>query len=75
MESLARSIERFVDGFANSSATFDVPVRDKESVARPSYLLKEDNYLDAVINNTVTKASLRYVADKYYSTSVDETLV
>lgn len=74
MESLARSIERFVDGFANSSASFDVPVRDSEPVARPSYLLKEDNYLDAVINNTVTKASLRYVADKYYSTSVDETL-
>lgn len=74
MESLARSIERFVDGFANSSAAFDVPVRDSEPVARPSYLLKEDNYLDAVINNTVTKASLRYVADKYYSTSVDETL-
>lgn len=74
MESLARSIERFVDGFANSSATFDVPVRDKESAVRPVYMLEDDNYLNAILNNSITKTSLRRVADKYYTSSVDETL-
>lgn len=74
MESLARNIGRFVDGFANSSATFDVPLQDKNSVVRPNYLLEENNYLDTIINNAITRASLRYVADKYYSSSVEQVL-
>ena len=75
MESLARSIGRFVDGFANSSATFDTPVRDKESAVRPVYLLEDDNYLNAILNNSITKTSLRCVADNFYSTSFDEILM
>lgn len=74
MESLARSIGRFVDGFASSSATFDAPVRDKESAVRPVYMLEDDNYLNAILNNSIIKTSLRRVADKYYTSSVDETL-
>lgn len=73
MESLARSIGRFVDGFANSSATFDAPVQDKVT-ARPSYMLEEDNYLDVILNNAITKASLRRIADNFYSTSIEDTL-
>lgn len=74
MESLARSIERFVDGFANSSATFDAPVQDKISTASPSYMFEEDNYLDAILNNAIAKASLRRIADNFYSTSIEDTL-
>lgn len=74
MESLVRNIGRFVDGFANSSATFDVPVQGKNTVVRPSYLLEEDNYIDTIINNPITRASLRHIADKYYTSSVEQVL-
>lgn len=74
MERLARNIGKFVDGFANSSVTVDAPVQNKVSTARSSYMLEEDNYLDVILNNAIAKASLRRIADNFYSTSIEDTL-
>lgn len=81
MGNLASHIERFVDGFANSSASFDVSNQDnlQEQVApqqnnQPYYLLEEDNYFSAIVENPIIKATLRKIADQNYSASVEATL-
>lgn len=81
MGNLVSHIERFVDGFANSSASFDVSNQDnlQEQVApqqnnQPYYLLEEDNYFSAIVENPIIKATLRKIADQNYSASVEATL-
>lgn len=80
MENILRRAEHLVDGFINSSASLRETKTESvfkktqlhESEYRPDYYLKEENYIDNIITNSVIRASLKSIADKYYNKTIKE---
>lgn len=63
----------FVDRFANS-ATADSPDHKDPENAKAWYAEWEDNYLGDFIDNAITKAILRKVADNYFGGTLEDLL-
>lgn len=61
----------FVDNFSNSSSHLDYSPKKKKNM-KAWYAEWEDNYMGDFINNPVTRACLRKVADSYYAKQLDE---
>ena len=64
-----------IDGFANcSSGTVTQPQQAKVSkpVAAPDYAYPCDNYIDSVLENKLTRQTLRAIATKYYGQQIEE---
>lgn len=74
METLKRTLMGLIDGFANSSATFDVPAEEKakSETIIPSYITRCDNYLNGILDNAITRGCLRKIADTYYADQIEE---
>lgn len=64
-----------VDSFANSSAGENVKPK-KEVVtmpaSKPDYAYPCDNYIDSVLENKLTRQTLRTIATKYYGKQIEE---
>ena len=77
MESLNRAyngIRSFVDDFANST-TSSAPVPSKIVKNRDAWYAEwDDNYMGDFLDNKVTKAILRKIADTYYGKQLDQLL-
>lgn len=66
-----KKVQKFVDEFANSS-TDEVSIPKKIENKTAWYAEWDDNYLGSFLNNPITKAALRKIADKYYGKQVEE---
>ena len=77
MESLNRAyngIRSFVDDFANST-TSSAPVPSKKMKNRDAWYAEwDDNYMGDFLDNKLTKAILRKIADTYYGKQLDQLL-
>ena len=77
MESLNRAyngIRSFVDDFANST-TSSAPVPSKIVKNRDAWYAEwDDNYMGDFLDNKLTKAILRKIADTYYGKQLDQLL-
>lgn len=77
MESLNRAyngIRSFVDDFANST-TSSAPVPSKKMKNRVAWYAEwDDNYMGNFLDNKLTKAILRKIADTYYGKQLDQLL-
>ena len=61
----------FVDGFANSTSGSETPSQKMEN-KEAWYAEWDENYLDGVINNPLTRQILRKIADTYYGAQLDD---
>lgn len=66
-----------VDNFANSSA--GEPAKPKKlevvkSVPKPDYAYSCDNYIDSILENKLTRQTLRTIATKYYGQQIEEVI-
>lgn len=79
-EALNKAYKRFmvvVDSFANSSA--GEPAKPKKPdvvkpVPKPDYAYSCDNYIDSILENKLTRQTLRTIANKYYGHQIEEVI-
>lgn len=64
-----------VDSLANSSAGEPAPIKMKEEAMQTptlDYAYPCDNYIDTVLENKLTRQTLRAIANKYYGNQIEE---
>ena len=64
-----------VDSFANSSAGEPAKPKKQEvvkPVSKPDYAYSCDNYIDSILENKLTRQTLRAIATKYYGHQIEE---
>ena len=66
-----------VDSFANSSAGEPAKPKKQEVVkpaSIPDYAYSCDNYIDSILENKLTRQTLRAIATKYYGQQIEEVI-
>ena len=66
-----RKVQKFVDDFANSSTDTD-SVSKKIENKKAWYAEWDDNYFGKFLNKSITKITLRKIADKYYGKQIKD---